>query len=55
MVEMTLEKAQVEFSLFEMSILFMDIDSAIDCCGATFKEWINHNNIKIICKSHLVL
>ena len=45
--ELTLEEAKKEFELFEMSIMFMDIENTIDCTGITFDEWIKNRKIKI--------
>lgn len=45
---MTLEEATCKFREFEMSILNMDIDDAIDSSGITFGEWVKSNDINIL-------
>lgn len=48
MKEMTLKEAQEKFKQFEISILFMDIEDVIDCCGMTFEEWLKQEDIQVV-------
>ena len=45
--QLTLREAKEKFRKFQMSTLFMDIESMIDCSGVTFDEWVEQNSIII--------